>query len=228
MLIASRVYSSPKGLATIDRFARIAANAWRSSRPETGVTCRVIKTQINRELDRLELLLEQIAAVESERNSLLSVNEPLTFGATAPAMLLTLKGVGAEFAAVLWNELLCRHFDNRRQIAAYAGLTPTPWMSGTIDHEQGVSKAGNPRLRTTIIRLSWLWLRNQPTSAFRRWFVARVQSNGGRLKKAAIVALARKLLRAVEVCHCRCCHRRGFYEDRLTTLRRPNTEIFQD
>ena len=123
---------------------------------------RHLKTQINRELDRLELLLEQIAAVESERNSLLSVNEPLAFEAPAPAMLLTLKGVGAEFAAVHWTEALCRHFDNRRQIAAYAGLTPTPWMSGTIDHEQGVSKAGNPRLRTTMIQLSWLWLRNQP------------------------------------------------------------------
>ena len=112
-------------------------------------------------------------------------------------MLLTLKGVGAEFAAVLWTEALCRHFDNRRQIAAYAGLTPTPWMSGTIDHEQGVSKAGNPRLRTTMIQLSWLWLRNQPASALSRWFVDRVQSNGGRLKKAAIVALARKLLIAL-------------------------------
>lgn len=156
-----------------------------------------LKAQINRELDRLELLLEQIAAVESERNSLLSVHEPLASEAPAPAMLLTLKGVGAEFAAVLWTEALCRHFDNRRQIAAYAGLTPTPWMSGTIDHEQGVSKAGNPRLRTTMIQLSWLWLRNQPASALSRWFVDRVQSNGGRLKKAAIVALARKLLIAL-------------------------------
>ncbi|APO74832.1 IS110 family insertion sequence transposase protein [Rhizobium etli 8C-3] len=158
---------------------------------------KYLKAQINRELDRLELLLEQIVEVESERNSLLSVHEPLASEAPAPAMLLTLKGVGAEFAAVLWTEALCRHFDNRRQIAAYAGLTPTPWMSGTIDHEQGVSKAGNPRLRTTMIQLSWLWLRNQPASALSRWFVDRVQSNGGRLKKAAIVALARKLLIAL-------------------------------
>lgn len=110
----------------------------------------------------------------------------------APAMLLSLKGIGAEFAAVLWTEALSRRFDNRRQIAAYAGLTPTPWMSGTIDHEQGVSKA-ETRLRTTMIQLSWLWLRNQPASALSRWFVDRVQSNGGRLKKAAYIALARKL-----------------------------------
>lgn len=142
--------------------------------------------------------LEQIATVENERNSLVSTHEQPAVEATTPAaMLLSLKGVGAEFAAVLWTEALCRHFDNRRQIAAYAGLTPTPWMSGTIDHEQGVSKAGNPRLRTTMIQLSWLWLRNQPASALSRWFVDRVQSTGGRLKKAAIVALARKLLIAL-------------------------------
>ncbi|MGZ2385209.1 IS110 family RNA-guided transposase [Rhizobium brockwellii] len=159
---------------------------------------RHLKTQINRELDRLELLLEQIAAVESERNSLLAAHEEQAAkGPAKAAMLLSLKGVGAEFAAVLWTEALCRHFDNRRQIAAYAGLAPTPWMSGTIDHEQGVSKAGNPRLRTTMIQLSWLWLRNQPGSALSRWFVDRVHSNGGRLKKAAIVALARKLLIAL-------------------------------
>jgi len=64
-------------------------------------------------------------------------------------MLPRLKGIGPETAAVLWSEGLFRQFDNRRQVAAYAGLAPTPWKSGSIDHEQGVSKAGNPRLRTT-------------------------------------------------------------------------------
>lgn len=82
-------------------------------------------------------------------------------------------------------------------MAAYAGLAPTPWQSGTIDQEQGISKTGNPRLRTTMIQLAWLWLRNQPGSVLSRWFVDRVQSNGGRLKKTAIVALARKLLIAL-------------------------------
>ncbi len=83
----------------------------------------------------------------------------------APAMLLTLKGIGPEFAAVLWSEGLSRHFDNRRQVAAYAGLAPTPWQSGSVDHDQGVSKSGNPRLRTTLIQMAWLWLRHQPHAA---------------------------------------------------------------
>ena len=81
--------------------------------------------------------------------------------------------------------------------AAYAGLAPTPWQSGAVDREQGVSKAGNPRLRTTLIQLAWLWLRNQPHSALTLWFHERISRNGGRLRKTTIVALARKLLVAL-------------------------------
>jgi transposase len=156
-----------------------------------------LKTQISRELDRLELLIEQIKAVETERDALLDPAAK-TEGALAPqAMLLAIKGIGPEFAAVLWSEGLFRHFDNRRQVASYAGLAPTPWQSGSIDREQGVSKAGNPRLRTALIQIAWLWLRHQPQSALAQWFQERVRRNGGRLKKTAIVALARKLLVAL-------------------------------
>ena len=152
-----------------------------------------LKAQVRRELDRLELLLEQIKAVEAERDVLLAAQQ-----APAPAaMLLDIKGIGPEFAAILWSEGLFRHFDNRRQVASYAGLAPTPWQSGSVDREQGVSKAGNPRLRTTLIQLAWLWLRHQPQSALALWFEERVKRNGGRLKKTTIVALARKLLVAL-------------------------------
>ena len=84
------------------------------------------------------------------------------------ASLLALKGIGPDFAGVLWSEGLFRHFDNRRQLAAYAGLAPTPWQSGSVNHEQGVSKAGNPRLRATLVEMAWLWLRHQPGSALAR------------------------------------------------------------
>ena len=116
---------------------------------------------------------------------------------TPASLLVRLKGIGPEFAAVLWSEGLFRSFNNRRQVAAYAGLAPTPWQSGSIDHEQGVSKAGNSRLRTTMIQLAWLWLQHQPGSALSIWFRERVQRNGGRGKKTAIVAMARKLLIAL-------------------------------
>jgi transposase len=154
-----------------------------------------LKAQLRRELDRIELLMEQIKAVEAERDGMLARDHAVT---PAPAaMLLDIKGIGPEFAGILWAEGLFRHFDNRRQVAAYAGLTPTPWQSGAVDREQGVSKAGNPRLRTTLIQLAWLWVRHQPRSALTLWFEERVKRNGGRLKKPTIVALARKLLVAL-------------------------------
>ena len=161
-----------------------------------------LKAQVSRELDRLELLIEQIKAVETKRDALLlPVTKPLgTSVDPTPAptvMLVDLNGIGAEIAAVLWSEGLYRSFTNRKQVAAYAGLAPTPWQSGSVAHEQGVSKAGNPRLRTTMIQLSWLWLKHQPQSALALWFAERVKRNGGRLRKTTIVALARKLLVAL-------------------------------
>jgi transposase len=154
-----------------------------------------LKAQIGRELDRLELLLEQLKAVEAERDALLAREGKVT--STPAADLVRLRGVGPETAALLWLECFFRSFDNRRQVAAYAGLAPTPWQSGSVSHEQGVSKAGNPRVRSAMIQLAWLWLQHQPTSALSLWFKDRVERAGGRGKKTAIVALARKLLVAL-------------------------------
>ena len=184
--------ASPSGYEPLrrDRRKRLEALRTGDGRPLPAH----LKAQIGRELDRLELLLEQIKAVEAERDAMLAAEQVVS---PAPAMLLNLKGIGPEFAAVLWSEGLSRHFDNRRQVAAYAGLAPTPWQSGSVDHDKGVSKAGNPRLRTTLIQLAWLWVRHQPHSALTLWFRDRVKQNGGRLKKATIVALARKLLVAL-------------------------------
>ena len=117
---------------------------------------------------------------------------------TAPAepaaLLMKLKGIGPEFAAVLWLEALFRSFGNRRQIAAYAGLAPVPWQSGGIDRDQGIA---NPRLRKTMIQIAWLWIRHQPESAISQWFARRVGTARGRVRRIAIVAVARKLLVAL-------------------------------
>ena len=155
-----------------------------------------LRAQVGRELDRIELLLGQIKAVEAAQEALLgAARKPASqVAASDPVtMLLAFKGIGANFTAVLWSEAFYRQFSNRRQVAAYAGLAATPWQSGGIRHEQGVSKAGNPRLRTTMIQLAWLWIRHQPQSALTRWFKERSQQG----RKRAIVALARKLLVAL-------------------------------
>ena len=154
-----------------------------------------LKAQIGRELDRLELLIEQVKAVEAKRDAVLARAQPSP-GVPA-ALLLALKGVGPEAAVTLWSEGLFRTFSNRKQVAAYSGLAPTPWQSGSVHRDQGVSKAGNPRLRTIMIQIAWLWLRHQPQSALAMWFRERIKRTGGRLGKTMIVALARKLLVAL-------------------------------
>jgi transposase len=174
-----------------------------------------LKAEIVRQIERLELILRQIAEVEAARDAVLAAErqtaaavearstgavdakQALPAGEGAGARLLRLKGVGPETASVLRLEAFHRTFANRREVAAYAGLTPTPWQSGGLDTEQGISKAGNARLRRTMIQLAWFWLRHQPRSALSTWHRERVRDGRGRIKRIAIVALARKLLIAL-------------------------------
>jgi transposase len=154
-----------------------------------------LKAELLREIDVIELLLRQIAEVEAERDSAAKVD---TAQNPAPvALLANLKAIGPQIAAVIYLEGLYRQFGNRREVAAYAGLAPTPWRSGSIAREQGISKAGNPRLRHIMVELAWLWVRHQPDSALTRAFHARVGTQTGRVRRIAIVALARKLLIAL-------------------------------
>jgi transposase len=155
----------------------------------------MLKEEIRRELDRIALVTTQLAGVERARDMLIraEAEEPNN----PAALLLKLKGLGPEFASLLWLESLFRSFGNRREVAAYAGLAPSPWQSGSIERDQGISKSGNRRLRKTMIELAWFWLRHQPDSALSRWFQARVGAGKGRIRRIAIVALARKLLVAL-------------------------------
>jgi transposase len=92
-----------------------------------------------------------------------------------------------------------RRFHNRREVGAVAGLVPTPYDSGESQREQGISKAGNKRLRRTIVEIAWKWLDYQPESVLSQWFRQRFGQQGKRSKRLGIVALARRLL--VELWH---------------------------
>ena len=184
-----------------DRFERLEALRTGDGRELPPM----LKAEIRRELDRMALVTTQLAAVERARDALIrtQAEEPNNPEPNSPepnnpgALLLKLKGIGPEFASLLWLESLFRSFGNRRQVAAYSGLAPSPWQSGSIERDQGISKSGNRRLRKTMIELAWFWLRHQPDSALSRWFQARVGAAKGRIRRIAIVALARKLLVAL-------------------------------
>ena len=90
-----------------------------------------------------------------------------------------------------------RVIKNRRELASLAGLTPTPYASGESRREQGISKAGNRRVRFMITELAWGWLRYQPESELSQWYMRRFGRGNKRLRKVGIMALARKLLIAL-------------------------------
>jgi len=156
-----------------------------------------LKSEIKRELHRLELVVEMIATLEAERDAIVEDEASTHLNAEKIQNLHKLKAIGPEFAAVLVGEIFHRSFDNRRQLASYVGVTPSPFQSGSMAHEGGISKAGNRKGRTTGIELAWLWLRYQPDSDLSIWFRARVGIMKGRIRRIAIVALTRKLLVAL-------------------------------
>ena len=161
-----------------------------------------LKEEIRRQLARLDAVISDLKTVEAGRDALLADDTVAvsTGDGTPPpaaAALSRLKGLGPEFVSILCLELLFRSFNNRREVAAYAGLTPSPFKSGGIDREQGISKSGNPRLRKMMIQLAWMWIRYQSGSAISRWFAAFVGTRRGRIRRIAIVSVARKLLIAL-------------------------------
>ena len=151
--------------------------------------------EVKREHARLMLVREQLSALEqTQAAEAAPVSTPM---AERRDHLQRLKALGPAFTATLVNEVFYKDFRNRREVASYCGLTPSPWKSGGIDREQGISKAGNRRARQKAIELAWLWLRHQADSALSRWFVARTANAGKRARRIAIVALARKLIVAL-------------------------------
>jgi transposase len=155
-----------------------------------------LRDEIRREHERLLVAHKQIKTIEAENSA--AYREPAEGSVEAKAALLVkLKAVGPQTAQVLTNEVFYRDFKNRRQVGSCFGLTDTPYDSGDSRRQQGISKAGNHRARKAAIEFAWLWLRYQPDSELSRWFVQRVGNVKGRIRKIAIVALARKLMVAL-------------------------------
>jgi transposase len=150
--------------------------------------------EVRRELARLELVSRQLAevekALEQEARASDVVGERIQ-------RVARLKSVGLVASRVLGLEFLWRDFHNRREVGAAVGLTGTPHQSGEMAHEQGVSKAGNRRVRAVMVEVAWVWLRYQPESALSRWFQARFGDARGRMRRIGIVALARRLVIAL-------------------------------
>lgn len=151
--------------------------------------------EIRREYQRYELINEQLKQLADQKTAQLQNS---SMSSRQVQQLQKLKGIGEVSSWNLVNEFFAwRRFKNVKQVGAAAGLAPTPYDSGTSKIEQGISKAGNRRVRSLMIELSWSWVRYQPDSQLSRWFQQRFGIHGKRMRRVGIVALARKLLVAL-------------------------------
>jgi transposase len=176
-----------------DRWVRVAALRGADGRALPAQ----LHEEIGRELSRLEFVDGQIRAVEKQRAAALAAAPAADDAARQVKALRRFQGLDIEVATTLVREVYYRPFANRRKVASYVGLAASPFRSGGMEHEQGIAKAGNRRARSMAVELAWLWLRHQPESELRCWFRARVGDAKGRVRRIAIVALARKLMVAL-------------------------------
>jgi transposase len=155
-----------------------------------------LAAEIAREHQRLVLVDRQIAAIEVAAKAECKKAAPGSAAAKV-VQLAQLKAIGITGGPVLVKEAFYRRFANRRQVGGCFGLAGTPYNSGEEERDQGISKAGNRRARAVALELAWRWGQWQPDSKLTRWFRARVGDAKGRVKRIAIVALARKLMVAL-------------------------------
>jgi transposase len=152
--------------------------------------------RLKREWKRHRFLSHEIQELEHRRRNLLRESEDPAVDQVR--QLLALRGIGMNSAWLYVMEFFSwREFNNRREVGALAGLTPTPHQSGDSHREQGIQKAGNRRIRAMAVEIAWGWLRYQPESELTKWYNERFGGAGRRMRKVGIVALARKLLIAL-------------------------------
>jgi len=156
----------------------------------------LVRARLKREFERLQLVERQIDDLEEER--LREIRERDTEQNKRIRRLMRLRGIGINSAWLYVREVFgWRDVRNRRQLGALCGLTPTPYLSGGGGREQGISKAGNRRMRAMAVEIAWLWLEYQPQSELSRWYVRRFAAGNTRTRRVGIVALARKLVIAL-------------------------------
>ena len=165
------------------------------------------RQEIERLKERLSMVERQIEEVEAERDEVARAGAELSMSdapegsdeqaAAKIATLAQLKGIGENDATLLTHEVFYRGFRNRRELASWVGITPTPWASGDTRRDQGVGRDGPAWIRANLVQMAWRWLRHQPDSVLSKWFEERTAGARGRIRRVMIMALARKLLIAL-------------------------------
>lgn len=137
---------------------------------------------------QVEELIAQIEKEQAERVARCEGRNEEKIGA-----LWELRGFGPTHSTGLTHELYWRSFRRAREVSAATGLIGTPFQSGEMNREQGITRASCSRVRAMLIEAGWCWVRYQPDSELTQWFNRRFAKRGKIARRIGIVALSRKL-----------------------------------
>jgi len=176
------------------RLKRVGGKDWAERLEAMGLPANV-RAELEREGKRLALVQEQIRELEAAHAAALKNSNAPAF--TKERRLQSLRAMGPIGPWVLTSEVFgWRSFNNRRELVGSVGLCGSPYNSGDSERDQGISKAGNRRVRALMVELAWSWLKFQPDSTLSKWYQERF-GRGARSRRIGIVALARRLLIAL-------------------------------
>jgi len=141
--------------------------------------------QLSVELAALEQAEGLIEQVEAKLEQLAAADKRV-------AQLRTTPGVGprlAELVVAVIDDP--KRFGNGKQVAAYVGLCPKQYESGTMSRSGRITGQGHRLLRSLLVEVSWLMRRYNP------WLSAvfeRVSRGRKERRKVAVIAVARRLI----------------------------------
>lgn len=139
-------------------------------------------------LDRMiKALTEEIDKLRQEINQHLDQHPKLK---EQHDLLLSIPGIGEKTAQLLLSEVDFARYDNARQVAAAAGVTPRKQESGTSLKHTNLSKLGNGRIRKALYFPAVVATRRNPII---KEFADRLKKNG-KTKMQIVCAAMRKLL----------------------------------
>lgn len=170
------------------RVADCSAEAFTSRANE--VLPELLRNALGLVLEQIDGLNERIREYDERIEHLARTEYPET------ELLRQVAGVGT-LSALTFRLTIGRgeRFSRSRDVGCYVGLRPKRDQSGEQDPDLGITKAGNPRLRRTLVNCAHYILGPfGPDCDLRRWGLelARAGNRKG-AKKRAIVAVARKL-----------------------------------
>jgi transposase len=139
---------------------------------------------VARQLVMIETLTEQIAEANKQLRELAK-------GDSTCARMMSVPGVGP-VTAILYKSALDspERFPSAHHAEAYLGLTPGEDSSSERQRRTGITKAGAPAVRWTLVQAAWAARRAKGDHPMVRWSLEVEKRRG---KRVAILALARKI-----------------------------------